>query len=62
MRPAGCVGRRLRTSFRYELRCFADWMRLMTAAARWPPRSDPANSQFERPSAMGQDSATNATE
>jgi hypothetical protein len=28
-------------------------MRLITAAARWPARNDPANSQFERPSAIG---------
>ncbi|MCY1411602.1 hypothetical protein D9M71_269910 [compost metagenome] len=31
----------------------ADWIRLMIAAARLPLRSDPANSQFERPSAHG---------
>lgn len=31
---------------------YADWIRLMIAAARLQPRSDPANIQFERPSAM----------
>jgi len=31
----------------------ADWIRLMIAAARLPLRSDPANNQFERPSAQG---------
>lgn len=31
----------------------ADWIKLMIAAARFPLRSDPANSQFERPSAHG---------
>lgn len=31
----------------------ADWIRLMIAAARLPLRSDPANNQFERPSAHG---------
>lgn len=29
----------------------ADWIILMIAAARFPLRSDPANNQFERPSA-----------
>lgn len=31
----------------------ADWIRLMTAAARWPARKLPANSQWLRPMAMG---------
>ena len=31
----------------------ADWIKLMIAAARLPLRSDPANSQFEHPSAYG---------
>jgi len=31
----------------------ADWIRLMIAAARWPARRLPANSQFLRPSAIG---------
>ncbi len=31
----------------------ADWIRLMITAARLPLRSDPANNQFERPSAHG---------
>jgi hypothetical protein len=31
----------------------AEWIKLMTAAARLPARSDPANSQFCRPSAIG---------
>ena len=31
----------------------ADWIRLMMAAARWPASSEPANSQFLRPIAMG---------
>ena len=31
----------------------ADWIKLMIAAARLPLRSDPANNQFERPSAHG---------
>lgn len=30
-----------------------DWIKLMIAAARFPLRSDPANSQLERPSAHG---------
>ena len=32
---------------------FADWIKLMTAAARLPVRIDPANSQSCRPIAMG---------
>lgn len=31
----------------------ADWIKLMIAAARLPLRRDPANNQFERPSAHG---------
>jgi len=31
----------------------ADWIKLMIAAARLPLRSDPANNQFDRPSAHG---------
>jgi hypothetical protein len=31
----------------------ADWIKLMIAAAVFPLRSDPANNQFERPSAHG---------
>lgn len=31
----------------------ADWIKLIAAAARVPPRNDPANNQFERPSAIG---------
>ena len=31
----------------------ADWIKLMIAAARLPLRNDPANNQFERPSAHG---------
>lgn len=31
----------------------ADWIKLMIVAARFPPRRDPANNQFERPSAHG---------
>ena len=31
----------------------ADWIRLMAAAARWPARRLPANSQLLRPMAMG---------
>lgn len=31
----------------------ADWIRLIIAAARLPLRSDPANNQFDRPSAHG---------
>lgn len=31
----------------------AECTRLFTAAARLPARSDPANSQFEHPSAIG---------
>ena len=31
----------------------ADWIKLMIAAARLLLRSDPANNQFERPSAHG---------
>lgn len=31
----------------------ADWIRLITAAARWPARKLPANNQFERPRATG---------
>ena len=31
----------------------ADWIKLMTAGARLPLRNEPANSQFERPSAHG---------
>jgi hypothetical protein len=31
----------------------ADWINLMIAAASLPLRSDPANNQFERPSAHG---------
>jgi hypothetical protein len=31
----------------------AEWIRLMTAAARLPALSDPANNQFCRPSAIG---------
>ena len=31
------------------------WIRLMMAAARWPARSEPANNQFERPTATGMD-------
>src|SRR6266446_8523044 len=32
----------------------ADWIRLITAAARWPARSDPAKSQFDLPTAISQ--------
>ena len=31
----------------------ADWIKLIIAAARFPLRRDPANSQLERPSAHG---------
>lgn len=31
----------------------ADWIKLMIAAARFPLRNDPANNQFERPTAHG---------
>jgi hypothetical protein len=31
----------------------ADWITLMITAAGLPLRSDPANNQFERPSAYG---------
>lgn len=51
-----CVGSRVGTPFRWAYRSCsfsrADWIRLMTAAARCPPRSEPANSQFERPIAQ----------
>lgn len=53
---AGCVGSRCRTSFRYAYGpsslSRADCTRLMTAAARWPTRNEPANNQFARPSAI----------
>ena len=56
-RRAGCVGSRCSTSFRYAYGASpfsrADCTRLMTAAARWPARKEPANNQFARPSAMG---------
>jgi hypothetical protein len=52
-----CVGKRCSTSLRYACGSIplslADWIKLITAAARRPARSDPANSQFERPSAIG---------
>jgi hypothetical protein len=32
---------------------FAECSKLMTAAARWPARSEPANSQFDLPTAIG---------
>lgn len=57
MRLFGWVGRRLSTSLMYAhgscplMR--ADWMRLMTAAARWPARRLPAKSQLLRPIAIG---------
>lgn len=31
----------------------ADWIKVMILAARWPLRSDPANSQFFLPKAHG---------
>ncbi len=47
------VGRRSRTSLRYAHgSCplsFVDWIKLMMAAARWPARSEPANSQLDLP-------------
>ncbi len=52
MRLFGWVGRRLSTSLMYahgscpSMR--ADWIRLITAAARWPARRLPANSQLLR--------------
>ena len=57
MRLFGWVGRRLSTSLMYAhgscpfMR--AEWIKLITAAARWPARKLPANSQLLRPMAMG---------
>jgi hypothetical protein len=53
----GCVGNRSSTSRRYaEGSCplsRAECTRLITAAARWPARRLPANSQLLRPIAIG---------
>lgn len=55
---AGLVPRnRVNTSFRYAngscLLSLADWIRLITAAARWPAGRLTGNSQLLQPTAMG---------
>ncbi len=57
MQRAGKDGKRSSRSFMYaKTSCpfsLADWIRLMTAAARCPARRLPANSQLFRPMAIG---------